>query len=80
MFLLIRKADVLCECNVHFNTSHVSINRGQNRPEADYTGISIHLMFLLIKDVLHPLGIKKHFNTSHVSINRWDGLRHRLIC
>ena len=35
-----------------FNTSHVSINRGSSRTSQQHRKISIHLMFLLIRDSL----------------------------
>ncbi len=39
-------------CFWKFNTSHVSINRGSSRTSQQHRKISIHLMFLLIRDSL----------------------------
>ena len=52
-----------------FNTSHVSINPCTVCMEHCRTGISIHLMFLLITILSLLHATRWNFNTSHVSIN-----------
>ncbi len=53
-----------------FNTSHVSINRLLNVACLRLNLVSIHLMFLLIKEKPATEHGEVSFNTSHVSINR----------
>ena len=48
MFLLISNCWKRSTIGIHFNTSHVSINRVRTGADNRVCGISIHLMFLLI--------------------------------
>ena len=59
MFLLIQPETGLPQAAIHFNTSHVSINRGGRQGNRPCQNISIHLMFLLIKNfiVFHVGGV-----------------------
>ena len=50
MFLLIQPETGLPQAAIHFNTSHVSINRGGRQGNRPCQNISIHLMFLLIRE------------------------------
>ncbi len=52
MFLLIQVAAASDRVDDHFNTSHVSINRGKKGSRSFGKVISIHLMFLLIEEEL----------------------------
>ena len=75
MFLLIKAAGHLLGIDAHFNTSHVSINQIIKTKSTEKSLISIHLMFLLIKERKRNGLEIKYFNTSHVSINRYAGGR-----
>ena len=68
MFLLIQPETGLPQAAIHFNTSHVSINRGGRQGNRPCQNISIHVS---INQKLHCFSCRgrANFNTSHVSIN-----------
>ena len=61
--------------SIDFNTSHVSINHNVLHSVYPLIKISIHLMFLLIRQLYHShLPTFLDFNTSHVSINQGNNI------
>ena len=55
---------------VHFNTSHVNVNRRNLRCNGFNIAISIHLMLMLIGEMkANERSGYLNFNTSHVNVN-----------